>query len=72
MGAGMAQVDLNHYQVVNSCLQGERPVNEQTLASLAILNERLNRVRQTHGVFSGIEFSSAVKYLQKSNHPVPV
>jgi len=68
----MAQVNLNHYQVVSGCLQGERPVDEQTLASLAILSERLDRVRQTHGVFSGIEFSSAVKDLQKSNHPVPV
>jgi hypothetical protein len=72
MGAGMTQADLNHHQVVSSCLQGKRPVDEQILASLAILSDRLNRVRQTHDAFSGMEFSTAVRDLQKSNHPVPV
>lgn len=68
----MTRADLNHHHIVSSCLQGERPVDEQTLASLAILSDRLNRVRQTHGAFSGIEFSTGVKDLQKRNHPIAV
>lgn len=68
----MTRTDLNHHEVVSSCLQGERPVDEQTLASLAILSDRLDRLRQTHGAFSGIKFSTAVKDLQKRNHPIAV
>ena len=53
----------NHYQVVAESLAGEKEVDEQTFASLAVLSERLERLKQLDDVFSGVAFSSAIEKL---------
>lgn len=53
-----------HCRIVGESLMGERPVDEQTCASMAILAERLERLKQSSGLFAGVTFSP---YVQKMN-----
>jgi hypothetical protein len=58
-------LETNHWQVVARSLNGEREVDEQTFASVAALTERLEQLKRSDITFSEIEFSPAVKKLQK-------
>ena len=63
----------DHCEVVKESLSGKRNVDEQTLTSVAVLNERLERVKKMGQRFSRIEFSPAVRQLKNhSNRIVPV
>ncbi len=68
----MIGMESNHCQIVNRSLAGERVVDGQTLASLAILRERLERVKKLGRSFYGVDFSSAVKKLAKQKDAVAV
>jgi hypothetical protein len=70
--AKMIGMDLNHCRIVEKGLTGERAVDEQTLASLEILAERLERLKKLDKTFSSIEFSSAVKKLKARRNAVAV
>ncbi|MHC4396651.1 MAG: hypothetical protein ACYS1A_13450 [Planctomycetota bacterium] len=65
-------MDSNHCQIVQSSLNGERTVDEQTFSSLTILSERLEHLKNTSESFSAVTFSSAVKKLAKNEIPVGV
>ncbi|MCJ7728559.1 MAG: hypothetical protein MUO27_01570 [Sedimentisphaerales bacterium] len=66
----MIGMDSNHCQVVRESIVGERAIDEQTFASLAVLSERLERLRKLDEVFSAVAFSSAVKKLKTRNNRV--
>ncbi|MDD5326309.1 MAG: hypothetical protein PHY02_00660 [Phycisphaerae bacterium] len=68
----MIGMDLNHCRIVEKTLTGESAVDEQTLASLEILTERLDRLKKLDSIFSGIEFSSAVRNLKTRRNAVAV
>ena len=68
----MIKMDSNHCQIVEKSLTGERAVDEQTFASLAILTERLERLKKLDKPFSNIEFSSAVEKLKTQKNTVAV
>ena len=68
----MTVVDANHCRIVSRYLAGERAVDEQTFASLAILGERLGRLKKLDKVFSGIRFSPHVKKLKGQKNAVPI
>jgi hypothetical protein len=68
----MIGTDSNHCRIVAESLAGERQVDEQTFASLAILAEKLERVKKLDETFAGIEFSSDVKKLQSQKNTVAV
>ena len=53
----------NHCRIVAESLAGEKEVDEQTFSSLAVLSEKLERLKQLDDVFSGVEFSSAIEKL---------
>ena len=53
-----------HCQVVGASLTGKRPVDEQTYTSVAVLSERLERLRQSP-LFAGVTFSPQVKRLRR-------
>jgi hypothetical protein len=53
-----------HCQVVGASLTGKRPVDEQTYASVAVLSERLERLRQSP-LFAGVTFSPQVERLRR-------
>jgi len=68
----MAELYSNHCQNVAKSLAGEREVDEQTFASLAILNERLEHLKRLDEAYSGVTFSSAVKKLQGRHNTMAV
>jgi hypothetical protein len=54
----------DHCEVVKNSLSGARAVDEQTHASLAALDDRLQRVKKLGPKFSIIEFSPAARRLR--------
>ena len=55
---------MDNLRIVNESLAGERAVDEQTQAAVAILAERLERLKQTSSLFAEIGFSPHVKGLK--------
>jgi hypothetical protein len=68
----MIEASLNHYQILEESLSGRRAVDEQTFASLAILRDRLERLKKIDKVFANVEFSWAVERLKRHNRPLAV
>ena len=68
----MIGTDSNHCRIVAGSLVGEREVDERTFASLAIIEERLERLKEIDGTFSGIEFSPAVEKLKSQKNAVAI
>ncbi len=56
----------DHCQIVQESLVGERAVDGQSFASLAILGERLRRLKEADEIFAGVEFSPEAKSLRTS------
>lgn len=64
----MMRTDSNHCRIVAESLAGKRAVDEKTFASLAVLDERLERLKNFGEIFSGVEFSpDAAKLLKRKN-----
>lgn len=68
----MIEANSNHYQIVAGSLAGKRDLDEQTFASLAVLGERLERLKGIDDAFSGVKFSPAVRKLQEKATAVAV
>ena len=68
----MIGMDSNHCRIVAESLAGERGVDDQTLASLAILDERLERLKKLDEAFSGVAFSPEVEQLRNRSSTVAV
>ena len=61
----MLELYPDHCQIVRESLSGTRAIDEQTYASLAVLNERLQRTRKLGDKFANITFSPAVEQLRR-------
>ena len=68
----MIGTDSNHCRIVAGSLAGERQVDEQTFASLAILAEKLEQLKELDEAFAGVELSSDVRKLQSQKNTVAV
>ena len=68
----MIESDSNHCQIVEKSLTGDRTVDEQTFASLAILSERLEHLKNVDKIFDGVTFSPDVMQLNTRNRAVAV
>ena len=68
----MIGMDSDHCRVVAESLRGQREVDDQTFASLSVLNERLERLKRLDEAFAGVTFSSDVKQLQSHRRTAPV
>ena len=68
----MIEMDSNHCQIVGKSITGERAIDEQTFASLEILSERLEHLRDLDPVFGGVTFSDNVFELKASKNAVAV
>jgi len=66
----MHQVDLNHCEVVESSLAGAKAVDEQTLTSVAVLGDRLKRLKKQNKAFKIVSFSPAVRKLARQNKKI--
>lgn len=62
----------NHCRIVEESITGERAADEQTFASLAILSERLERLKKLGKQFSGVTFSPGVEKLKGRKDAVTV
>jgi hypothetical protein len=56
---------MDNLRIVNETLAGERPVDEQTHVAVAILAERLERLKQSSRLFAKIAFSPDVEKLKQ-------
>ena len=56
---------MDNLRIINEALAGERPVDEQAHAAMAILAERLERLQQSSSLFADITFSPHVKKLKR-------
>jgi len=63
----MIGTDTNHLRIVKDSLNDVRAIDEQTFASISILEERLERLKRFDKMFSGVQFSTAVKKLTRRN-----
>jgi len=68
----MTDTDSTHCRIVSRSLTGEQAIDEQTFASLAILTDRLERLRRLDKAFSEVDFSRVVKRLKSRENAVPV
>jgi len=68
----MIGTDSNHCRIVTESLAGTRKVDEQTFDSLTILEERLERLKQLNGIFSGVTFSPDTEKLLSQKKTVAV
>ena len=66
----MAGFETNHHKIVKDALGKRRPVDEQTFASIAVLEERLARLKKMHKIFDDVQFSSAVRKLLSQKDPL--
>lgn len=58
-------MEVNHSQIVLESLTGRREIDEQTFTSMAILAERLERLKRFSSNFSEVSFSAAAKKLMR-------
>ena len=65
-------MDGRYYQIVARTLAGERSVDEQTHASVAVLAERLERLKSHGGLFTGIEFSPDLQQMRERSESISV
>ena len=56
---------MDNFRIVSEALAGERAVDEQTCSAVAILADRLERLKQTSNLFAEIGFSPHVKTLKR-------
>ncbi len=59
----MLEDNVDHYRIVKDALEGKREIDEQTLSSLGVFEERLERLKKLDQLFSDVDFSAAVKKL---------
>ena len=62
----------NPCRTVAESLAGSRDVDEQTLAALAILDEKLERLKKLDSAFYAVAFSSDVEKLRSRKNAVAV
>ena len=68
----MTEMALDYCQVVSESIAGKRAVDEDTFVSLAVLTERLERLRKLGKIFCNVEFSPHVKKLKSRENILPV
>ncbi len=54
---------------VSDCICGRKPVDEGVLSSVAILSDRLERLKNSSSLFAGITFSDDVEALAQCHLP---
>ena len=59
----MLGAECNHFKVVTDSLAGVRPTDEEMFSSIAVLAERLERLKKTNDLFNDVGFSEQVEEL---------
>jgi len=66
----MIGTDSNHCRIVAESLSGRRETDEKTLASLAVLDERLQKLKKLGGDFSDLAFSEDAEKVRRHEYAV--
>ena len=53
----------DHFNVIKDCLSNGRAMDEDAMSSVAVLAERLERLKKTSSLFADIMFSPQVEEL---------
>ena len=51
------------FKLVNDCLSGDAPIDEQVFDAVAVLTERLERLKRSSSLFSDISMSEQFEEL---------
>ena len=65
-------MESRHSQIVGESISGQRCVDEQTFGSVAILSERLERLKKLDGIFEAVTFSPMVEKLSSQISTIAV
>jgi hypothetical protein len=68
----MIGMESDYFGVLKESLTGEREVDQHTHISIAVLSDRLERVKKLGKAFSGICFSDSVKQLSRESSALAV
>jgi hypothetical protein len=61
----MFNTETNHHQVVQDAIMGRRAADEQVLTCLAVLEDKLERLKKLGPQFAAVGLSPAAKHLAK-------
>jgi hypothetical protein len=59
----MLEAECNHFEVITKSLTGDRPTDEETFSSTAVLAQRLERLKKSNPLFEKVGFSEQVEEL---------
>jgi len=59
----MLAAKCDHFKVITESLSGARPTDEEIFSSIAVLAERLERLKKTNALFNEVGFSEQVEEL---------
>lgn len=59
----MLAVKCDHFKVITESLSGARSTDEDIFSSIAVLAERLERLKKTNALFDEVGFSEQVEEL---------
>jgi hypothetical protein len=59
----MLDDECNHFEVITKSLTGDRPTDEETFSSTAVLAQRLERLKKSNPLFEKVGFSEQVEEL---------
>ncbi len=62
-GTDMFASQCDYLKTVNESISGARPIDEDTLSFVAVLAERLERLKKTSSLFADVAFSDDVQEL---------
>ena len=66
----MNGIESNHCKILQKSLSGKRAIDRQTYASLAVLNDRLQRLKKNSPAYEKVKFSNGVLKLAKKKNAV--
>ncbi|MBN2455699.1 MAG: hypothetical protein JXB29_04035 [Sedimentisphaerales bacterium] len=68
----MVGLNINHLTIVRDSLSGQRRIDDNTFTSLAVLADRLRRLKELDRNFEDINFSNDVEKLTRQKKSIAV
>ncbi len=59
----MFEKQRDHFKIINASLAGSSPLDEETFSSVAVLSERLDKLKRSSDQFKDITFSDQLEEL---------
>ena len=63
----MFATEMDHFKVLSENLNGSREIDEQTFSAVAVLAERMDRLKRSNPLFEQISFSPEIEELACSD-----